>query len=332
MLKSAHTPANQGGGTLQQRQKIGGGLFIAHQQLAEAVEPRVGAFDHPAAGALALPTGARLLPALPHMRRVSSRLHGLRGRTPCIALVRTQVLSPPAAGFGSHHHNAVQSDRQQFDIMPVGPADDKGQRDASTVHQQAALAAFFSPDPWGCCPPLPAPVALCLASHQYFATPKQSLPCHHTRPAPPATGPGKIPVRASVESACGWRWRCRTTWAAPSTGSRCAAHKQCRQRFAGLPTACARPQAAAGNACAPGAAAVWAPRVEPSARVHRKLPTIAFWPCPQHKQRLKPCNNYLRISSKSIMKKHPTTNIQHRTSNFSPCGDCRSFDVGCFPF
>ena len=158
MLKSAHTPANQGGGTLQQRQKIGGGLFIAHQQLAEAVEPRVGAFDHPAAGALALPTGARLLPALPHMRRVSSRLHGLRGRTPCIALVRTQVLSPPAAGFGSHHHNAVQSDRQQFDIMPVGPADDKGQRDASTVHQQAALAAFFSPDPWGCCPPLPAPV------------------------------------------------------------------------------------------------------------------------------------------------------------------------------
>ena len=50
MLKSAHTPANQGGGTLQQRQKIGGGLFIAHQQLAEAVEPRVGAFDHPAFG------------------------------------------------------------------------------------------------------------------------------------------------------------------------------------------------------------------------------------------------------------------------------------------
>src|SRR5450759_4395148 len=74
MLKSAHPPANQGGGALQQRQKIGGGLLIAHQQLAEAVEPRVGALHHPAAGALALPTGARLLPALPHMRRITSRL------------------------------------------------------------------------------------------------------------------------------------------------------------------------------------------------------------------------------------------------------------------
>src|SRR5271169_3719807 len=163
MLKLAHTPANEGCGTLQQREEIGGGLFITHQQLAEAVEPRVGAFDHPAASALALPTGARFLPALPHLRCVAACLHGLRGWTPSIALVRTQVLVSPPAGFGAHDHNAIQSDRQQFDIMSVGPADDKGQRDASTVHQQAALAAFFSPDPWGYCPRLPAPAALCLA-------------------------------------------------------------------------------------------------------------------------------------------------------------------------
>jgi hypothetical protein len=290
MLKSAHTPANQGGGALQQRQEIGGGLFIAHQQLAEAVEPRVGAFDHPAASALALPTGASFLPALPHMRCVAPRLHGLRGGTSCIALVRTQILPPAAAGFGAHNDDSVQSDRQQFDIMPVGPADDKGQRDASTVHQQAALAAFFPPDPWGCCPPLPAPVALCLESHQCFATPKQSLPFHHTRPAPPATGPGKTPAHASVESVCGWRWRCRTTWPEPSTGSRCAAHKQCRRRFAGPPTAYARRPTDVDNACVPGALAVLAPRVEPSARVHRKPPTIAFWPCRQHKQRFKQRN------------------------------------------
>lgn len=297
MLKSAHTPANQGGCALQQRQKIGGGLFIAHQQLAESVEPRMGAFHHPAAGALSLPTGTSLLPTLPHMRRIAPRSHGLRGRPPSITLVRTQVLSSPPADFGAHDHNAVQSDCQQFDIMPIGPADDKGQRDASTVHQQAALAAFFFPDPWGCCPPIPAPVALCLEFHQCFATPKRSLPFHHTRPAPPATGPGKIPVRASVESVCGWRWRCRTTWAGPSTGSQCAAHKQCRRRFVGPPTVCAPHQDAAGNACAPGAAAVWEPRAGRFARVYRKLPTIAFWPCRQHKQRPKPCNNYLRISS-----------------------------------
>lgn len=146
MLKSTHAPTNQGRRALQQCQKIGGGLFIAHQQLAEAVEPRVRAFDHPAAGALPLPAGAGFFSALSHVRCVTALLHGLRGGTPGIALVRTQVLPPAAAGFGAHDHNAVQSNRQQFDIMPVGPADDKGQRDASTVHQQAALAAFFSPD------------------------------------------------------------------------------------------------------------------------------------------------------------------------------------------
>ena len=278
MSNSGHSPANQGRRALQQRQKIGGGLLITHQQLAKPVKPRVGALDHPAAG------------ALPHVRRVTSGAHGLRGGTPRIALVRTQVLPPPPAGFGAHNHDTVQGDRQQFDIMPVGPADDKGQRDASTVHQQTALAAFFSPGRWGCCPPLPAPAGLCLVSHQYFATPRQCLPSRHTRPNQPATVPARIPARASVESVCERNWRCRTIWAAPSTGIRCAAHKQCRRRFAGPPTACARHRDDADNACAPGAAAVWAPRAGRSARVHRKLPTSEFWPCRQHKQRFNSCN------------------------------------------
>ena len=101
MLKSAHTPANQGCGALQQCQKVGGGFFITHQELAEAVEPRVGAFDHPAAGALTLSAGASFLPALPYMRCVTPCSHGLRGRTACIALVRTQVLPPAAASSGT---------------------------------------------------------------------------------------------------------------------------------------------------------------------------------------------------------------------------------------
>ena len=283
MLKSAHTPANQGRCALQQRQKIGGGLFIAHQQFAEAVKPRVRAFDHPAAGALPLPAGAGFFSALSHVRCVTPLLHGLRGGTPRIALVRTQVLPPSTAGFGAHDHNAVQSDRQQFDIMPVGPADDKGQRDASTVHQQAALAAFFSPDRWDYCPPLPAPVALCLASHQCFATPKQSPPCHHTRPNRLAIRPGRTLAHASVESVCGWRWRCQMTSAVPSTGNRCAAHKQCQRRFDGRPTACARHLDAVDNAGVSDVPRLWAPRAERVARVHRKLPTIEFSPCRQHK-------------------------------------------------
>ena len=227
-----------------------------------------------------------------------------RGRTPCITFVRTQVLSPAAADFWAHDHNAVQSDRQQFDIMPVGPADDKGQRDASPVDQQAALAAFFSPDPWGLLPPpLPAPAVLCLASHQCFATPRQSPPFHHTRPNRPATGPGKIPVHASVENACARNWRCRTIEAAPSTGSRCAAHKQCRRRFDGRPRASVRHRDDAGNACGLGATAVGEPGAGRAARVHRKLPTIEFWPCRQHITMLETTQLYLRISSKSQCRK-----------------------------
>ena len=167
------------------------------------------------------------------------------------------------------------------------------------VHQQAALAAFFSPDRWGCCPPLPAPVALCLVFRQCFATPRQSPPFHHTRPNLPAIRPGRIPVHASVESVCGWRWRCQTTWAAPSTGSRCVAHRQCRQRFDDLPTVCARRRDAVDNAGVSDVPGLWVPRAERVARVHRKPPTIEFWSCREHKHSFKITQLYLRISSKT---------------------------------
>jgi len=283
---------------LQQREKIGGGLFVAHQQLAEAVEPRVSAFDHPAARTLPLPAGANFFATLAHMRCVTAPPHGLRGGTPRIPLVRTQVLPSATARFGAHDHNAIQSGRQQFDIMSIGPADDKGQRDASTVYQQAALAAFFSPDRWGYCPPLPVPAEPCLVSHQCFATPRQCPPFHHTRPNRLAIRPERTPAHASAESVCGWRWRCRTTWARPSTGSRCATHRQCRRRFDGQPTVCVRRQDAVDNADVLDAPGLWAPRAEPAARVHRKLPTIAFGPCRQHKHGFKSHNRYLMISSK----------------------------------
>ena len=145
MQKSAHTPTNQCCSALQQCQKIGGGLFIAHQQLAEAVEPRVRAFNHPTARALPLPAGAGFFSALSHMRCVTALLHGLRGGTPRIAFVRTQVLPAAAAGFGAHDYNAVQSGFQQFDIMSVGPADDNGQRNAAPSTSKLRLLPFFPP-------------------------------------------------------------------------------------------------------------------------------------------------------------------------------------------
>jgi len=146
MVKSTHAPANQGRGALQQAHEIGHRLLVSHQQFTEPVEPRMRSFHHPAAGFLTLAARSDLFATLPYMRRIAAVPHGLRGGLAGVALVRTQVLAPPPAGLGAHDHNAVQGGLQEFDIMPIGPADDKGQRDASTVHQQAALGAFFFPD------------------------------------------------------------------------------------------------------------------------------------------------------------------------------------------
>jgi hypothetical protein len=186
---------------MQQRQEIVRFLFVTHPQLPKAIEPRMRAFHFPSPGR-ALATADRLgfLADWPHVGQVAPRPHD-RGSGPAtVTFVGTQRLAAPAARLGPSNHKAVQGLRQQFHVMPVGPADDKRERDTSPVDQPTALGAFFSPDPWDGCPPLPAPRALCPASRQGAATPRRSPPNHRIRPNRPATVGGKIPPRATVES------------------------------------------------------------------------------------------------------------------------------------
>ncbi len=300
MAKSAHPETDQGSGALQEGGEVGGGFFVAHQQLAKPVEPTVRAFDHPAPGLLAAPPGADFLPALPDVRRVTPGAHRLRGRSPAIGFVRAQVL-PAAAGLGTHDDDAVQGGRQQFDVMPVGPADDEGQRDA-TPRPPAGCA---------CCPFFPRSVGLWpTASCAKGALPRApSMLCHSQAmpsmlvvfgQARPPQRQQKIPAAASVENGCEWHWRCQSSWAGLSTGSPCGAHKRSRQKSAGSASACARRPAAAGSvSCAWDGRQVWAPRFRPAARGGQTLPKIAFWPCPQHKNPEQQMQCYLRISSKS---------------------------------
>ena len=152
---------------MQQAQKIVRLLLVPHQQFAETIQPRMRSFHLPSPCGL-LPSADRFgfLADLLHMRNIPTFPHDRRGGLAAVAFVGAQVLTSAAGGLGTPDDDAVECFGQQFHVMPVGPADDKGERDASPVHQQAAFGPFFSPDLSGYCPPLPAPAALCLGCHQ----------------------------------------------------------------------------------------------------------------------------------------------------------------------
>lgn len=48
-------------------------------------------------------------------------------------------------GRGAVSNHPIESGFQQFGIMPIGSADDEGERDATAVGEQAAFASVFSP-------------------------------------------------------------------------------------------------------------------------------------------------------------------------------------------
>ena len=102
--------------------------------------------------------------------------------------------------LGPLHDDGVQRCPQQLHVMPIGPGDDKRERGATTVHQQAALGPFFFPDLSGCFPPPLVPAGLYPASHPSSATPTQSLPSRHILPA-------RLANRTKNPSAR-HRWKC----------------------------------------------------------------------------------------------------------------------------
>src|SRR5580658_1267194 len=163
----------------------------------------------PPGRALATTDGFGFLADLLYMRNVAARPHDRVGGFAAVTFVGAQILPALAARLGSPNYNAVQGLGQQFDVMPVGSADDKRERDASPVHQQTAFGPFFSPDPSGCSPPLPEPMELCLGCRQCSAIPRQSLPDRRIQPSRPARVGGRIPPRATVGSADAPRWRCQ---------------------------------------------------------------------------------------------------------------------------
>jgi len=82
----------------------------------------------------------RHIPAGPH-----GRVRGLAG----VPLVPAEALRGARSGGGALHDDPVQRGLEERDVMPLGAAHDQGQRDSIRVDEEAALRAFFFPDPSG---------------------------------------------------------------------------------------------------------------------------------------------------------------------------------------
>jgi len=137
-------------------------LFVANQQLSKAVEPAVADLDNPAASLLEriAALACRLLFATHHVGDVAMALHRLFVLCTGVPSIGAEMFASALRRVRPLHHDGIENLLKALAVMHVGPGHDERQRDATPVHQQMTLAAFFSPDPsgWGQC--LLAPSAL----------------------------------------------------------------------------------------------------------------------------------------------------------------------------
>ena len=87
------------------------------------------------------------------------RLDDLQCAPASVPSVGAQVLAAPGDWGLALDHDGLQHLIELRDVMLIGPGHDERQRDATAVHQQVSLAAFFFPDRSGCAPPPLAPKA-----------------------------------------------------------------------------------------------------------------------------------------------------------------------------
>ena len=135
-------------------------LLVAHQQLAESVEPAVADLHDPAPGFLpgmAL-LGSLFLFAADHMRNVTVALDGLQRRLATVPGIQAQMLGAALGRNFALDHDGRQHGIELRDVMPIRSGHDERQGDATAVDQQVTLAPIFFPDRSGSARPALAPV------------------------------------------------------------------------------------------------------------------------------------------------------------------------------
>jgi|GEM_PF-6924368 hypothetical protein len=182
-------------------------FFETNQKLSETIEPRKTSLDYPSPRfeSRISPFFLDFFASLTDMRDIFPFLALLLLRASCVSLVSTKVLSSSYSRFRSLDHNFIQRRRQQFHIMRLGPADDEGQRDATTVDENTSLAPIFSPDPSGFCRQFQERAGLYPSRRQYFATARRYPPFRHIRQARPSISSRRNPLSAIRENSGGLR-------------------------------------------------------------------------------------------------------------------------------
>ena len=156
-------------------------LLIAHQNLAESVEPRVGHLDYPSARPLSLRQLLSLLSPRAYVRNISVVPHGFPGLLAVVPRVSAEVLPLSPAWLSDPRRKHSLHLRH---VVAVGPCHDYRQRESMLFHQRMPFGSFFSPcrsdsgqrPPWRAAP--------CPGFRQCFANSTQSPPFHHIRQDP----------------------------------------------------------------------------------------------------------------------------------------------------
>src|SRR5438045_7588594 len=209
------------------------------------------------------------------VRDVAVVLDGAKVLLTAVACVGTQMLASSIRRILARDDDGSEHFVQPLAVMDVGPGHDERQRDATAVHQQVALAAFFSPDPSGWGRRLAVPVAPSSLRRPRSASARRCPASGRTRPSQPSTELQRSPTLPIRGTACGWRLRCRSApWAAPSTGSPCAARRRSPRTPVEAALVAAPPLACARRSCPPASARGSA--VPPAARSHLSPPTIRY--------------------------------------------------------
>lgn len=122
-------------------------FFVSNGEFAEPIEPAAGYLDDPATGTLArmFSLRSRVLATTDDVWDIAMGDHDLeRGRSD-VTRIGAKVLAATELGIGLRHGDGVEDGAHLADIMPICSGHDDRERDATTVHQQAALAPIFCP-------------------------------------------------------------------------------------------------------------------------------------------------------------------------------------------
>src|SRR5215218_6370493 len=139
-------PGDEGAGEVQHRE-VGVGAFLpAGEDAAEAVEPGVGAFDDPAAGAeasLALDR-LRLFAAAADVRGERELLRELVHLRVVVALVETESLRLVRGRLGSLDRNARERVARELEVVQVRARRRDPDRDALALGEERSFRPFLA--------------------------------------------------------------------------------------------------------------------------------------------------------------------------------------------